>query len=84
MKADEDVRMISAAAPVLFAKAWEMFIMELTMRSWIHAEEIKGRTLQKTDIAAAITITDIFNFLVDNGHCAQGRPQGGGFGFRVR
>ncbi|CAN0495528.1 unnamed protein product, partial [Laminaria digitata] len=32
MKSDEDVRMISAEAPVLFAKACEMFILELTLR----------------------------------------------------
>eukprot|EP00877_Chromochloris_zofingiensis_P005138 jgi/Chrzof1/14625/Cz09g09270.t1 len=65
MKSDEDVRMISAEAPVLFAKACEMFILELTLRSWIHAEENKRRTLQRNDIAAAITKTDIFDFLVD-------------------
>lgn len=65
MKADEDVRMISAEAPVIFAKACEMFILELTLRSWIHTEENKRRTLQKNDIAAAITRTDIFDFLVD-------------------
>lgn len=65
MKADEDVRMISAEAPVLFAKACEMFILELTLRSWIHTEENKRRTLQKNDIAGAITRTDIFDFLVD-------------------
>ncbi|PIA33793.1 hypothetical protein AQUCO_04000092v1 [Aquilegia coerulea] len=65
MKADEDVRMISAEAPILFAKACELFILELTIRSWSHAEENKRRTLQKNDIAAAITRTDIFDFLVD-------------------
>ncbi|GFR40048.1 hypothetical protein Agub_g586 [Astrephomene gubernaculifera] len=65
MKSDEDVRMISAEAPVLFAKACEMFILELTLRSWMHAEENKRRTLQRTDVAAAITKTDIFDFLVD-------------------
>jgi nuclear transcription factor Y gamma len=65
MKADEDVRMISGEAPVLFAKACEMFISELTMRSWNHTEEKKRRTLQKSDIAAAIARTDIFDFLVD-------------------
>ena len=32
MKLDEDVKMISAEAPVLFAKASELFINELTMR----------------------------------------------------
>lgn len=39
-------QMISAEAPVLFAKAAEIFINELTLRSWIHAEENKRRTLQ--------------------------------------
>ena len=34
-------------------------------RSWIHSEENKRRTLQRNDIAAAITKTDIFDFLVD-------------------
>lgn len=65
MKADEDVRMISAEAPVIFARACEMFILELTLRAWNHTEENKRRTLQKNDIAAAITRTDIFDFLVD-------------------
>lgn len=65
MKADEDVRMISAEAPVVFAKACEIFILELTLRAWMNTEENKRRTLQKNDIAAAITRTDIFDFLVD-------------------
>ncbi|XP_073014145.1 nuclear transcription factor Y subunit C-3-like [Typha latifolia] len=65
MKADEDVRMIAAEAPVLFARACEMFILELTYRSWAQAEESKRRTLQKNDIAAAITKTEVFDFLVD-------------------
>jgi GDPmannose 4,6-dehydratase len=38
MKSDEDVRMISAETPVLFAKACEMFIIELTLRSWFFTE----------------------------------------------
>lgn len=65
MKADEDVRMIAAEAPVVFSRACEMFILELTHRGWAHAEENKRRTLQKNDIAAAITRTDVFDFLVD-------------------
>ncbi|ERN09839.1 hypothetical protein AMTRI_Chr06g171470 [Amborella trichopoda] len=92
MKADEDVRMISAEAPVLFSKACELFILELTIRSWLHAEENKRRTLQKNDIAAAITRTEIFDFLVDivpreeakgdeAGALGVGAPRGlGGFG----
>lgn len=65
MKADEDVRMISAEAPIVFARACEMFILELTLRAWNHTEENKRRTLQKNDIAAAIARTDVFDFLVD-------------------
>uniref|UniRef100_A0A7R9XRB7 Transcription factor CBF/NF-Y/archaeal histone domain-containing protein n=1 Tax=Ostreococcus sp. 'lucimarinus' TaxID=242159 RepID=A0A7R9XRB7_9CHLO len=65
MKSDEDVRMISSEAPVLFAKACEMFVLELTTRAWAHAQENKRRTLQRSDVAAAITKTDIFDFLVD-------------------
>ena len=65
MKSDEDVRMISAEAPVLFAKACEMFILELTLRSWFYSEKNKRRTLQKEDIQTAIRKTEIFDFLVD-------------------
>lgn len=65
MKTDEDVRMISAEAPILFAKGCDVFITELTMRAWIHAEENKRRTLQKSDIANALTKSDMFDFLID-------------------
>jgi len=65
MKSDEDVRMISAEAPALFAKACEMFIVELTHRSWLYTEENRRRTLQRSDIATAIARTDIFDFLID-------------------
>merc|ERR1719471_1275144 len=65
MKLDDDVKMISAEAPVLFAKAAEMFIHELTMRDWIHTEDNKRRTLQRNDIAMAITKYDQFDFLID-------------------
>lgn len=65
MKSDGDVRMISAEAPVIFSKACEMFILDLTLRSWLNTEENKRRTLQKNDIAAAILRTDVFDFLVD-------------------
>ncbi|KAL4479151.1 hypothetical protein ABPG72_008981 [Tetrahymena utriculariae] len=65
MKSDEDVRMISAEAPVLFAKACEIFIIELTHRAWLFTEEGKRRTLQKNDIAACIYNTEIFDFLID-------------------
>lgn len=65
MKADPDVKMISAEAPILFAKGCDIFITELTMRAWIHAEENKRRTLQRSDIASALTKSDMFDFLID-------------------
>ena len=40
------LQMISAEAPVLFAKAAEIFINELSLRAWIHTEDNKRRTLQ--------------------------------------
>jgi histone H3/H4 len=65
MKADEDVKMISAEAPVLFAKACEMFIVELTHRSYYHTLENKRKTLQRSDISQTIASTDIYDFLQD-------------------
>jgi len=65
MKADPEVKMISAEAPILFAKGCDIFITELTMRAWIHAEENKRRTLQRSDIASALTKSDMFDFLID-------------------
>jgi nuclear transcription factor Y, gamma len=60
MKADPEVKMISAEAPILFAKGCDVFITELTMRAWIHAEENKRRTLQRSDIASALAKSDMF------------------------
>ncbi|KAK7332297.1 hypothetical protein VNO80_29047 [Phaseolus coccineus] len=65
MKADGEVRMVSAEAPVVFAKACEMFIMELTMRAWNNTEENRRRTLSKSDIASAMSKSDMYDFLVD-------------------
>ncbi|CAG8477618.1 2755_t:CDS:10 [Cetraspora pellucida] len=65
MKTDEEVKMISAEAPILFAKGCDIFITELTMRAWLHAEECKRRTLQRSDIANAIKKIDMFDFLID-------------------
>ncbi|XP_074592944.1 nuclear transcription factor Y subunit gamma-like isoform X2 [Brevipalpus obovatus] len=67
MKLDDDVKvmMISAEAPVLFAKAAELFITELSLRAWIHTEDNKRRTLQRNDIAMAISKYDQFDFLID-------------------
>ncbi|VDP05325.1 unnamed protein product [Soboliphyme baturini] len=67
MKLDEEVKaqMISAEAPILLAKAAEMFIEELTLRAWVHTEDGKRKTLQKSDISKAVSKYDQFDFLID-------------------
>jgi hypothetical protein len=40
------VQTISADAPILFAKACELFILELTLRAWFQTDDNKRRTLQ--------------------------------------
>lgn len=57
--------MVSADTPVLFAKACEIFIMELTLRSWVHARDNKRRTLQRGDVVEAVRDEDLLNFLTD-------------------
>lgn len=42
-----------------------VFISELTCRAWLVAEGHKRRTLQKSDVAAAIAFSDVFDFLID-------------------
>jgi len=57
--------MISAEAPILFAKACEMFIVEMTHKAYYYASKNNRKTLQRNDIAAAITDTEIYDFLLD-------------------
>lgn len=59
--------MISAEAPILFAKAAELFIRELTLRAWLHTDRNRRRTLQRNDISMAVSYgdTDQFDFLID-------------------
>jgi nuclear transcription factor Y gamma len=65
MKSDEDVRMISAEAPILFAKACEQFILDLSVRSWCYSEHNKRTGLEKEDIFAVLQNTDVFDFLAE-------------------
>jgi nuclear transcription factor Y gamma len=57
--------MISAEAPILFAKACEMFIIEMTHKAYFYAKKNNRKTLQRNDIAQAITDTEIYDFLLD-------------------
>ena len=62
---DEDVKMISVETPLLISKACELFIIELAYRGWIHTIEENRRTLQRNDIAQAISQNDFYDFLLD-------------------
>ncbi|KAF2297797.1 hypothetical protein GH714_003126 [Hevea brasiliensis] len=64
-KSGDDVKMISGEAPIVFSKACELFIEELTQRSWMVTMQGKRRTLHKDDVASAVIATDIFDFLVN-------------------
>ncbi|WMV40597.1 hypothetical protein MTR67_033982 [Solanum verrucosum] len=69
-KSSDDVKMISGEAPIVFSKACELFIEELTKRAWIimtnnNMHEKRRSTLQKDDVASAIIATDVFDFLVN-------------------
>ncbi|KAI0317604.1 histone-fold-containing protein [Amylostereum chailletii] len=65
MKNDPDVKMIAADAPVVFCKACEIFIAEITARAFIVADSNKRRTLSRQDIAKALSKSDQFDFLID-------------------
>ncbi|KAL7415692.1 histone-fold-containing protein [Mrakia frigida] len=65
MKSDEDVQMISAEAPIIFSRACELFISELTCRSYLVAEAAKRKTLQRADVGKATAGSDQFDFLLD-------------------
>ncbi|KAF2313277.1 hypothetical protein GH714_010116 [Hevea brasiliensis] len=64
-KSGDDVKMISREAPIVFSKSCELFIEELTQRSWMVTMQGKRRTLHKEDVASAVIATDIFDFLVN-------------------
>ncbi|XP_054808649.1 nuclear transcription factor Y subunit C-2-like [Prosopis cineraria] len=63
-KSGDEVKMVSGEAPIAFAKACELFIEELTRRSWIVTTHSKRRTLLKDDVASAVIATDLFDFLI--------------------
>lgn len=80
MRIEEDVKMISAEAPIIFSKACELFVLELTLRAWSITEAEKRKTLQKTDIENAALKSELYDFLVDfiprnGGHSTSKLPE---------
>lgn len=63
MKSDEDVRMISAEAPILFAKACELFVLDITTRAWGYSEHNKRQQLEKDDVVQVLNETPVYDFL---------------------
>ncbi|EJF60008.1 histone-fold-containing protein [Dichomitus squalens] len=61
MKSDPEVKV----SPILFCKACEIFIAEITARAFIIADSNKRRTLSRADIAKALSKSDQFDFLID-------------------
>lgn len=50
---------------IIIQNSCEIFICEITRRAWLHAEENKRRTLQRSDVASAVSRSDQFDFLID-------------------
>ncbi|VDK27434.1 unnamed protein product [Gongylonema pulchrum] len=67
MRLDDDVRsmMIGSEVPVLLAKASEIFIQELALNSWKKTDENRRKTLHKSDVAQALAINEMYDFLID-------------------
>ena len=65
MRADEDVRMISAEAPALLSRASELFIMEITRKAWGRSQAYHRRTLHRDDIGELVARTAMYDFLLD-------------------
>lgn len=57
--------MIANEAPWLLALAAELFTRELTTRSWKYADRNRRKTLQRSDLHAAVGESDLFDFLID-------------------
>jgi histone H3/H4 len=58
-------RMISVEAPVVFSRACELLVAELTRAAWAATLDGKRRTMHREDVAQAVRDTDLFDFLVD-------------------
>nr|XP_023893372.1 nuclear transcription factor Y subunit C-2-like [Quercus suber]POE59809.1 nuclear transcription factor y subunit c-2 [Quercus suber] len=57
--------MVSADTPIVFSKACELSILELTVRAWLQTEKYRRQTIQPFDIAWAVRLDDHLDFLVD-------------------
>ncbi|BGP28068.1 nuclear transcription factor Y, gamma [Rhodotorula toruloides] len=66
-KMDPEVQntMISSEVTILFEKACQIFIQELTARAHLVSLSAKRRTISRADVAQAVSRSDMFDFLID-------------------
>ncbi|GAA5840001.1 hypothetical protein JCM9279_005237 [Rhodotorula babjevae] len=66
-KMDPEVQqqMISSEVTVLFEKACQVFIQEVTARAHLVSLAARRRTLSRADVAQAVSRSDMFDFLID-------------------
>lgn len=62
--ADDDVRMVSAEVPIIFARACRMFIMEVSLRAYLESVSTNRKTVQKEDIHTAVKQMESFDFFL--------------------
>ena len=49
----------------MLAKACELFIKELSLRSWFSVEEVRRKVLQRQNVCVAVSRSEMFDFLID-------------------
>jgi len=59
------LQMIANEVTVLLDKACEIFINEITVRAFLVANSMNRRTVNTSDVAMAISQSDMFDFLID-------------------
>jgi histone H3/H4 len=65
MKLNPNVCLIGSEVPVVLVKACELFMRDLTMRTWTETEERKRKTLGLGDLETACRRDEVFDFLID-------------------
>ncbi|KAA1070339.1 hypothetical protein PGT21_008967 [Puccinia graminis f. sp. tritici] len=65
VKSDPDIKMIANEVTVLLDKACEIFVNEITVRAFLVANSLNRRTVNTSDVAMAISQSDMFDFLID-------------------
>ncbi|XP_078438218.1 nuclear transcription factor Y subunit C-2-like [Wolffia australiana] len=56
---------IGGGAPLLFSKACELFMMEVTFRAWLHAEMSNRQTIEADDIIGGVSQVSAYHFLLN-------------------